>query len=419
MSVHNSECSSVAAVARYDNYQLWRVQIDTEDQLTMMKELERRGMGIEFIGHVLKTGQNLRIIIPSRAVPDMLDLFTRYNLTNIVLLPNLQENIDVQRKDVMPKDTKGSDLNWTHYCQLETIMDYLQHVSDKYDFVTLLTIGQSFEGRPIKGIKISKPSASNAAKTSVFIEGGIHAREWISPSTVTYLINQLLTSKMAEVQALTNDFDWFFFPVVNPDGYVYTFDVDRLWRKNRKPYGISVGVDLNRNFDCSWGTEGYSTDPNQFDFAGSGPNSEPEVKALSDFLTANRQSSRIETFISLHSSSQLIMFPYGHTEERVDNYDDLQAIGEKGREAIKATHGRDYRAGCRREMIYPSSGSSSDWVRQALDIKISFTFELRGPPEANTLWILPANEIIPVGEEVMAAFVAMLQEGKGRGYYRE
>lgn len=392
------------------------MSIETEEQLEVLKELEKRGMGIDFIGHVRKTGQKLTILVPSHLTAYVDDLFRRYNISNTVLLPNIQDNIDRQQQDVMPKGTKGSQMEWTKYYHLDTHMDYLQHVSDKYDFVSTLDIGKSFEGRPIRGIKIAKDSGTK--KTAVFIEGGIHAREWISPATVTYIVNQLLTSTNPEVQALLNDFDWYVFPVVNPDGYAYTFEVDRLWRKNRRPYGLYVGVDLNRNFDCNWGGAGSSKDPSQFDFAGAGPNSEPEAKAISDWLTANKETQRIETYISLHSYSQLIMFPYGHTAERVDNYDDLMAIGEKGAVAIKARHGKDFQWGSVCETIYPSSGGSYNWARHALDIKISYTFELRCDAEGTDMFILPANEITPVGEETLDAFVAMIREAGNRGYYK-
>lgn len=404
-----------AVAARYDHSKLCRMTIANEEQLEVLKELEKRNLGIEFIGHVRKVNQKLTILVPGRAAGDIADLFERYKIENTVLEENMQEVIDRQLQDVPPKETKGSEMEWTKYYQWDTLMDYLKHISEKYDFVSTVDIGQSYEGRPIRGVKIAK----NPGKTAVFVEGGIHAREWISPATCTYLINQLLTSEVPDVKALASEHVWYFFPVVNPDGYVHTFEVDRLWRKNRKPYGLFRGVDLNRNFDCNWNGSGSSADPLQFDFAGSGPCSEPEVKCLSDFLTANRQKERIETFISLHSYSQLIMFPYGHTDERVDNYDDLKAIGNAASDAIKARHGREYEAGSIIETIYPSSGGSSDWVRHALDIKISYTFELRGPGDSQDMFILPADQITPVGEEITDSFVALFKEARARGYYKD
>jgi murein tripeptide amidase MpaA len=51
---------------------------------------------------------------------------------------------------------------------------------------------------------------------------GIHAREWISTATVTYILNKLLTSQDPVIQDLKQSFDYYVLPSVNPDGYVYS-----------------------------------------------------------------------------------------------------------------------------------------------------------------------------------------------------
>ena len=53
---------------------------------------------------------------------------------------------------------------------------------------------------------------------STFIIPGIHAREWISPATVTYVMNELVTNPQHE--SLLDMFDFFILPVANPDGLV-------------------------------------------------------------------------------------------------------------------------------------------------------------------------------------------------------
>jgi murein tripeptide amidase MpaA len=82
---------------------------------------------------------------------------------------------------------------------------------------------------------------------------GIHAREWISPATVTYLLLQLVEFRH-DHPALIEEFDWYVLPVVNPDGYEFSHTNDRLWRKTRSNIAKSncIGVDGNRNFDSHW-----------------------------------------------------------------------------------------------------------------------------------------------------------------------
>lgn len=56
----------------------------------------------------------------------------------------------------------------------------------------------------------------------IFIESTIHAREWITAATATYLLNELLTSNDPGIREMSNNYDWVFVPVVNVDGYVYS-----------------------------------------------------------------------------------------------------------------------------------------------------------------------------------------------------
>lgn len=220
------------------------------------------------------------------------------------------------------------------------------------------------------------------------------------------------------VADLAQNFDWYFVPVLNADGYINTFEKDRLWRKNTKPYGRCRGVDLNRNFDINWNGTGSSANKCQYDFCGSEAFSEPEARAIKLFLDQHANKYRIQTYLSLHSFSQLFMFPYGHVADRVRNYDDLKKIGERAVAAIKSTHGKVYVTGSSIETIYPNSGSSMDYVYQNYNVPITFTIELRGPKDTPNLFILPANEITPTAEEILNSFIAALNEARSLGYYK-
>ncbi|XP_059609890.1 zinc carboxypeptidase-like [Phlebotomus argentipes] len=412
MSVNVNTCE-IADKARYDNYRLYRFHMATEEQVKVMQELEQMSDSFVFIGHARHVDQTLTMMVAAHKVAEAEDLFKRYGMTRTVLIYNIQEKIDDEWDTVLPKKTPGYQLDWQHYFHLDTINMWLDLQLENHKELSSVSLGSSYEGRDIRGVKLSR----KAGNTAVFVEAGIHAREWISPATSTYLLNQLLTSSDPRVQQLAENFDWFFFPVVNPDGYVYTFDYDRLWRKNRKPYGLCRGVDLNRNFNSSWNGPGSSSDPCRYDFCGGAVNSEPEVAAISNFIKKHVKESRIKTFLSLHSYSQLLMFPYGSTEDKVDNYEDLKAIGEKAIEALAKKHGTQFKTGSIIETIYPSSGGSSDWAYEEMGIKISYTFELRGPPDSTEMFILPANQITPVGEETLEAFITIMKEAKARGYY--
>ena len=90
------------------------------------------------------------------------------------------------------------------------------NVKSKNDpIVTLENIGKSYEGRDMKVLKICKDTCGH--KPAIWIDGGIHAREWITPATVTYLIRNLLEDKNTNPD-LIEKLDWYFLPVLNPDG---------------------------------------------------------------------------------------------------------------------------------------------------------------------------------------------------------
>ena len=88
-----------------------------------------------------------------------------------------------------------------------------------------------------------------------------HAREWISVEVnrrlLEHVIKMYREGKQDFVDLVSNNELWFVL-VANPDGYQYTFDYDRLWRKNlRDNDGDNQitpldGVDPNRNYPEHW-----------------------------------------------------------------------------------------------------------------------------------------------------------------------
>lgn len=84
----------------------------------------------------------------------------------------------------------------------------------------LIQYGVSTEGRPLYGLVISSVGTA-FSKPLIFIDGGIHAREWIAPALALYIIQELLENpNNAE---MVENADWFIAPVLNPDGYEFTF----------------------------------------------------------------------------------------------------------------------------------------------------------------------------------------------------
>lgn len=84
--------------------------------------------------------------------------------------------------------------------------------------VKLQQIGKSVEGRELVVAKISE--GETGRKPGLFIDAGIHAREWIAPASAMYILNQLVENP--QNHQLLKGVDWYILPVVNPDGYEFT-----------------------------------------------------------------------------------------------------------------------------------------------------------------------------------------------------
>lgn len=95
-----------------------------------------------------------------------------------------------------------------------------------------------------------------------------------------------------------------------------------MWRKTRVPYYNCVGADPNRNWAYQWGANGgSSTNPCSESYAGPAAFSEPTTRSFSEYIATVGH--KLLAYIGFHSYSQYLLIPYGHTDEKLDNYDDL------------------------------------------------------------------------------------------------
>lgn len=268
----------------------------------------------------------------------------------------------------------------------------------------------SHEKRAILGLKISTSGSSNSSKPEIVYNGCQHAREWISPMTLCYIADTLLynyTNNDPQAQQVLSSFDYMLVPVVNPDGYVYT-QTDRLWRKNRDRYNNSVciGVDNNRNWGWQWGTGGASPNSCSDTYQGPSAFSEPEETALSKYI-ANSKS--VAGYIDFHSYSQLFMNPWGYTKQLPPDDAIQKQLSQGFVAAVLKVHHKAYKYGNVYTTVYPASGGSNDWTYGSPGIVYSFAVELRPETANQGGFLLPAIEIIPQGQEIMAGVYYMGQ----------
>ncbi|XP_043916390.1 carboxypeptidase B-like [Protopterus annectens] len=149
---------------------------------------------------------------------------------------------------------------------------------------------------------------------------------------------------------------------------------------------------------------GASKSPCSETYCGSSPESEIETKNVVTFI--RKHISTMKAYISVHSYSQLLMFPYGFTYNHVANYKILNTIAGKAVSQLTSLYNTAYRYGAVAETIYPAAGASLDWAYEE-GIKYSFVFELRDTGRYG--FLLPESEIKPTCEETMVAVKYILK----------
>lgn len=254
----------------------------------------------------------------------VLEILTKKNQKYEISIEDIQKSIEEENPKLSDLDGRKSyRLTWNYYHNLQDIYDYLYYLEETFPkLCSVYNIGRSFEGRPIKLLKISNKNPNNKA---IFVEGGIHANEWVSPAAVTYIINQFVTNYQNESLSIKN-IDWYFVPVLNPDGYEYSYNVERLWRKNRSRSKNCIGVDLNRNWGYNWGKNGSSSDPCSGIYRGRKPFSEPETIAIANMFLQNPDINWIG-YIAVQSYGQHILYPWGSPDVVLEDHEDLNKVG--------------------------------------------------------------------------------------------
>ncbi|NXG33752.1 CBPB1 Carboxypeptidase, partial [Dromaius novaehollandiae] len=313
-----------------------------------------------------------------------------------VLIDDLQTAVDAQ----FDSKVRASSHSYKKYNNWDTIVAWTADIAAQNpDLVSRSVIGETYEGRQIYLLKVGKSGTNKAA---IFMDCGFHAREWISPAFCQWFVKEAVETygEDSVMTNLLNKLDFYILPVLNIDGYVYTWTSNRLWRKTRsKNAGSScIGTDPNRNFDAGWCTIGASSRPCDSTYCGSAPESEKETKALADFIREHL--STIKAYLTIHSYSQLLLFPYSYTYTYPSNYEELNSIAYAASKELSSLYNTKYTYGPGAETIYPAAGGSDDWAYDE-GIKYSFTFELRDTGTYG--FLLPESQIQPTCEETILA----------------
>jgi hypothetical protein len=313
---------------------------------------------------------------------------------------SLKRNKDGKtQKELAAEQAAGGYTVWRSWDQPGGIRDELYSVARRYSgFVKLEVLGKTAQGREIIALKVTQSARSmkDGMRPAVLYMSNQHAREWISVEVNRRLLRWILdqrTLENPEIVNLLKATELWFIISANPDGYQYTFDTERLWRKNlRDNNGDGLitntdGVDPNRNYNEHWNydEEGSSSLFSSQTYRGLTPASELETQAAAGLIDRIKP----KLLVNFHSFGPYILYPQGWQVGTPDADNPIYAA-LAGTDANPGIPGFD--PGISSDELYVTNGETTDYA----DVRagtLAFTPEL-GEGCVGCNFIFPDDEAL-------------------------
>lgn len=279
--------------------------------------------------------------------------------------------------------------------------------SENPQLVKLVVLGHTYQGREIIALKLTQGARgiADGTRPAVLHSSTQHAREWISTEVNRRLLNWYIDEWRAndkEVKDLLKANELWFLVVANPDGYQYTFDNERLWRKNLRDNDNdgqitrADGVDPNRNYPEHFGydEEGSSSQISSDTYRGPSPASEPETQAMISLFDRADFSFQI----NWHSFGQWLLYAEGWQTGTPTADDPIYYAlsGNRDNPAIP-----DFEPGLSSDVLYVTNGETTDYAHAERGT-LAWTPEL-GEGDDDGGFVFPDDEV-----QVQAEFERVL-----------
>ena len=398
---------SIQAQGRYSRVKLFASQ----DQL---KEMAAKGLQIDH--GVFKAGvyvicelseNELRIADQSGIRYEVMieDMTEFYRERNEPFMPKLDEvkrmEYELSRDWPVPE---GFELGTCGgFLTIDQAMEHLDNMAEQYpELISPRSVlnYETHNGRNLYWVRLSDNPNTNENEPEILYSGMHHAREPIGMQLLIYYMYYLLENYDSDpdVQYIVNNFELYFVPIVNMDGYAYNIQNEPggggNWRKNRRQNDDgSYGVDINRNYGYMWGNdnEGSSPIPSDDTYRGPSAFSEPEAQCMRDFC----EDHEFRIALNYHSYSDYLLYAWGFTPDPCEH----DAVFYAHADIMNTENG--YVFGPGNTTIYNTNGGSDDWMygeQETKNLIFAYTPEVGGGDDG--FWP-PVQNIIPLCQENM------------------
>ena len=226
------------------------------------------------------------------------------------------------------------------YHSYQQTIDIIDKYARQYpELISVQSIGQTWEGRPIVLATISRDVSTADTKPALLFTGTIHAREWIGNELAVKFLETVIENHEVNphlIDTLTRN-TIYLVPCLNPDGFEYSRTHFSFWRKNRRDNKDGTfGVDLNRNFGVRFKA---SNDTSLNTYGGPAAFSEPETAAIRDFVLAHKN---ITVALDYHSQGNVFFPAHKFNHESEIEGTDLNVLCANMNWEIHKVTGRKY-----------------------------------------------------------------------------
>lgn len=193
------------------------------------------------------------------------------------------------------------------------LCDEIKKIKEKYPFIQVSSEGKSLKGRSLFLLSFGK------GEREIFINGAHHGMEWITSPVIMKFLTDCCESYISgkrlrgtDIRDIYEKLTIYAMPMVNPDGVDIAVNRNLRWQAN------GAGVDLNHNYNAMWEKareleeKAGITGPCESRYGGPAPESEPETRAVTDFVRRNN----IQMLIALHTQGEEIYYSFAGLEPK-------------------------------------------------------------------------------------------------------